>query len=154
RTRTALHQDCYGEGPLKMPSIEATRSGNADSYSNSVYGPSIQRKVNAVFVVALACLATVGFGAHLSVAQSNENARWVGHTQEVLRELEQLLAAVTMAETAERGYVITEDPDYLKNYHGAVQLAETTQQQLATLTIDNSTEQQRLRELRALVAER
>src|SRR5262249_11002409 len=127
---------------------------NDVSYSNSPHGPSIQRKVNAVFVVALACLATVGLGARLSVAQLNENARWVGHTQDVLRELEQLLAAVTLAETAQRGYVITEDPDYPKDYHQAVQLAETKQQQLAALTIDNSIEQKRLRELRALVAER
>jgi signal transduction histidine kinase/CHASE3 domain sensor protein/ActR/RegA family two-component response regulator len=154
RSRTALHQDCYGEGPLKMPSTEAIGSGNDVSYSNSVHGPSIQRKVNAVFAAALACLATVSLGAHLSIAQQNENARWVGHTQDVLRELEHLLAAVTIAETAERGYVITEDPEYLESYHRAMQLSETTQQQLAALTTDNSTEQQRLRELRALVAER
>src|SRR5262245_41798792 len=115
RPRIALHQDSYGDGPLKMPSTEATRSGTDASYSTSAHGPSIQRKVNAVFIVALACLATVGLGAHLSVAQLNENARWVGHTQEVLRELEQLLAAVTTAETAERGYVITEDPVYLED---------------------------------------
>jgi signal transduction histidine kinase/CHASE3 domain sensor protein/ActR/RegA family two-component response regulator len=137
-----------------MLSSEATRSGNDDDNPSAGNGRSTQRKINAGFAVALACLAAVSWAAQLSVGRLNDNAGWVAHTREVLGELERLLATLTAAETAERGFVITEEQSYVEQYHQAAHSADATQQRLASLTADNSTQQQRLRELRALVDER
>jgi signal transduction histidine kinase/CHASE3 domain sensor protein/FixJ family two-component response regulator len=106
------------------------------------------------FAVALVCLVLVVAMSYLSVLGSNDSARWVDHTHTVLSGLDKLLSVVTDGETAERGYVITDDESYLERFRQSRQRSDETQRQLAELTADNRVQQQRLRALRALVGER
>ena len=62
-----------------------------------------------------------------------ENQSRVVRTQEVLTTLEAVLARVTEAETAERGFLITGDEDYLKSYQLAIDRTEKTLDRLSTL---------------------
>ena len=48
------------------------------------------------------------------------NERRVAHSQKVLTTIEEVLLRVTEAETSERGFLITDDDDYLKSYQSAV----------------------------------
>jgi PAS domain S-box-containing protein len=61
----------------------------------------------------------------------------VVHTQKVLTTLEEVLATVTEAETAERGFLITNERQYLKPYHAAVERTGQTLDQLEELAGDN-----------------
>src|SRR5262249_5499026 len=123
-----------GEESSHMPGIESVHPGEGEGLAKTF---SAERKVNVGFAVALVCMALVCVASHLSMVQLNENARSVDHTHEVLGQLQTLLAAVTRAETAERGYVITDDGDYLERYRRSVEDAQATQDRLLQLTSDN-----------------
>jgi signal transduction histidine kinase/PAS domain-containing protein/ActR/RegA family two-component response regulator len=131
----------------------------AQSYSNNDPGSAstlsaTERRINAGFAVALACLLSVAFTSYLSDRGLTQSIGWVEHTHEVLRSLDRLLSVVTDAETAERAYVISGEQDYLESYRQSLQASEQTQRHLAELTADNPTEQHRLDTLRNLVRER
>ncbi len=115
---------------------------------------SAQNKVLGGFAFALACLAAVAAVSYWSIARLTENVAWAEHTHQVLESLERLVSSTSDAETAERGYVITENARYLANYRQAVDSAGTLRHRLAGLTADNSAQQQRLASLGTLINER
>jgi signal transduction histidine kinase/CHASE3 domain sensor protein len=113
-----------------------------------------ERKVQAGFVLAFICLALVGIAAYLSIQSLRANTGWVDHTHQVLTELDQLLSRVIDAETAERGYVITADEDYLAATRAAADAAGDIERQLLRSTADNPDQQQRLRRLSEVISAR
>jgi signal transduction histidine kinase/CHASE3 domain sensor protein/CheY-like chemotaxis protein len=115
---------------------------------------STQRKVQAGFAFALACLVVVCVVSFRSVLRLNENAGSVARTEEALGALQLLLSTAADGETAERGYIITGDESYLEPYQGAVRRIDTTFQHLRQLTADNPTQQQRLDRLGPLLRQR
>jgi PAS domain S-box-containing protein len=115
---------------------------------------SAERKVRFGFAFALACLAVIGVVSYLSVVRLQDNAARVEHTHDVLSRLELLLAAVTDAETAERGYVITGDESYLEPYRQGTAVVERQGTRLRELTSDNRTQQQLLDAVVQLVTDR
>jgi PAS domain S-box-containing protein len=94
-----------------------------------------------------------------------ENGRRVVRTQEVLTTLEEVLARVTEAETAERGFLITGAPQYLEPYQAAVTQTFETLTRLTDLMADDPDQgsrvgllkrkvETRLEELRQAIAAR
>jgi len=71
--------------------------------------------------------------SEVNVARLVRNERRVSQTQRVLTTLETVLSTVTQAETAERGFLITDNADYLKTYQQAIDRTETTLENLKTL---------------------
>ncbi len=112
---------------------------------------STERKMQAGFGFALACLAVVGVVSYLSVVRLNENAAWVEHTREVIGGLDFLLSKTTDAQNGHRGYAVTGDETYLEPYLEAVQTAADDVRRLLELTADNPAQQRRLEQLAALV---
>jgi signal transduction histidine kinase/ActR/RegA family two-component response regulator len=137
-----------------MQKRESARSEPRDPRPDGHAIISTARKVSAGFAVALACLAVVSVASWLSISQMKEDARWVEHTHEVLERLDTLLSTIIAAETAQRGYVITDDRDYLERYRRAIQAADAIQRRLSELTVDNATQQTRLHDLQGVIAER
>jgi two-component system, sensor histidine kinase len=113
-----------------------------------------ERKVRAGFAFALACLVTVGFLSYESVRRLRANAGWVQHTFQVLTQLDRLKALTTDAETAERGYAITGDDDYLANYATAAGSVDQVERELQRLVVDNVAQRQRLARVTQLISER
>lgn len=113
-----------------------------------------QRKVQAGFAFALVCLALVGIASYASVQRLRTSADWVEHTHQVLTQLERLLSLTMEAETAERGYVITGDEDYLATYKEAAATTSEVERDLVYLTKDNSDQRQRLDRLSDLITTR
>jgi PAS domain S-box-containing protein len=68
-----------------------------------------------------------------NISRMVENEGRVVHTQEVLTTLEAVLAAVTEAEAAERGFLITGNPQYLGPYQEAADRSVRTLDRLTTL---------------------
>jgi len=130
------------------------RSPGSESEPTHTELLSTERKVRLGFAFALACLAVIGVVSYLSVVRLKQNAAWVEHTHQVLGSLELLLAAATDSETAERGYVITGDEDYLEPYRQAAAVIDSQMRHLRELTADNRAQQLRLDSVMALVTER
>jgi PAS domain S-box-containing protein len=78
-------------------------------------------KVNAGFIAALAVVGIIGIASITSIQLFLSTSADVRRTHEVLRELEGMLANLTAAESAQRGFVITGDDSYLEPYTAAHQ---------------------------------
>jgi PAS domain S-box-containing protein len=82
------------------------------------------------------------------------NEHRVVDTQITLTTLEEVLARVTEAETAERGYLITDEPAYLAPYESAIARTWDTLDQLARFTAADSEQSGRVNTLRERVGDR
>src|SRR6476620_4134424 len=76
------------------------------------------------------------------------NEHRVIDTQFLLTTLETVLSSMTQAETAERGFLITDDPDYLQTYRKAVERTGETLDQLTKLMAGDARQQERVATLR------
>ena len=105
-------------------------------------------------MVGLGMLLVIAFAAGFTLRQVRESDDWVDHTRDVISNNQQLLLDVKDAESAERGYIITGDQSYLEPYQGASDDILRTLTHLTQLTADNPPQQQRLRNLGTLIAQR
>ena len=83
-----------------------------------------------------------------------ENGHKVAHTQRVLTTLEAVLARVTEAETSERGFLITDNSDYLKSYQTAIDRTGETLEVLKSLAADDREQEDQVRALQERVQAR
>ncbi len=112
---------------------------------------SIGTKIGSGFGLALIALTVVGAVSYDSTIKLIDSAEWVRHTNETLKELDELLSGMKDAETGQRGYVITGEDRYLAPYRGARDLVDQKLRNLRELTIDNSRQQERLAAIEAQV---
>lgn len=100
----------------------------------------IQKFVPSLTTIGLALMVAL-LAVNVLVSEWNIN-RLVGNehqvvqTQRVLTTLEEVLSTVTEAETGERGFLITDDPQYLKSYESAIVRIQETLGRLEKLTLD------------------
>ena len=77
-------------------------------------------------------------------AAAVESFEWVSHTLEVQRELTTVEARISEAESGQRGYLITEDAAYLRQYGDATRDVSNRLYNLRQLVADNSAQLRRL----------
>ncbi|HXI48004.1 MAG TPA: CHASE3 domain-containing protein [Steroidobacteraceae bacterium] len=136
------------------PSARTHRRHGEEGGANGAAIASTERKVRLGFALALICLGVIAVVSYVSVVRLNAHSASVEHTYRVLSGLEVLLATVTDSETAERGYVITGDENYLEPYRQAAQVIDRQTKLLRELTADNRSQQQRLDSVEPLVSNR
>lgn len=100
--------------------------------------------VPAGLVVAFVVLAMVGVITYAMTNSQVDNARWVEHTHTVIETVATLSGRLAEAQNAERGYLLTGDPDDLAASDAAVRSVPLIEEQLRTLTLDNLQQQERL----------
>ncbi len=105
--------------------------------------------IGLALIVALLAVNVLVSEWNINRLVRNENR--VVHTQEVLTALEEVLSTVTEAETAERGFLITDDGQYLKSYEGAIVAINETLGRLTKLTLDEPRQQELIAALRERV---
>ena len=117
--------------------------------------PSVVGKRLAVgFGLAILLLianAVVSFRAANTLIENN---RLVVHTQKVIETLSEAIAAVTTAETSQRGYIITGDESFLSVYANTLPQVDRTLATLKELTADNSQQQSRVHALEKAISAR
>ena len=101
-----------------------------------------RRLVEALLVFVLGCLAGVGFLAYRNMQAATDSERWESHTRAVIHELGELLSSLKDAETGQRGFIITGNPDYLAPYHESLKTFPVRLAELRRLTANNPEEQQ------------
>ncbi len=82
---------------------------------------------------------------------SDEKLKWVNHAHEVIIETHVYLGAMKDTETGQRGFLLTQNINYLEPYHRGVIDATISFNRLKELTADNAVQQSRLNKIRELM---
>ncbi|MBI4726295.1 CHASE3 domain-containing protein [candidate division TA06 bacterium] len=104
----------------------------------------VSRPVGLGFGLVFFILLVVGMISIQSVTMMNESARGIEHTHQVIQELEQYRAKMKTAESAQRGYAISEKAVFLERYQADLGDAVRLLSQVRELTKDNRGQQLRL----------
>lgn len=105
----------------------------------------------ALLVALLLFNAVLGYR---NTRQLDEDAGWVSHTNQVLDLTNGYLLALTEAEAAQRGYLLTGKDDYLQSYDQTRERVYDQSSKLRAQTIDNPIQQERLARLKELTSKR
>ena len=106
------------------------------------------------FGVLLAVLLVNSAVIRRQLAVQVENQGWVSHTKQVLFQLTTVELLLTDAETGQRGFLYTGDPQYLAPYELADKQVDGAVQKVADLTADNPRQQARILQLRSLTQQK
>lgn len=104
------------------------------------------------FSLALGILAALNISSYWHMHRFIENNKLVANSLEVHDKLEDLLLALTDAETGQRGYIISRDTYFLEPYQTALSGIPKTIQEARKLTAHHLGVQQRLDSLEPLIA--
>src|SRR5580658_5273629 len=107
----------------------------------------LNRKMQLAFSAAIALLLVVGALSYRNSRNQAGAEAWVEHTQEVLATLAGALSDETEAESARRGYFITNDSAFRRKSATSAAEAYADLARLRQLTADNGSQQRRLDEL-------
>ncbi len=107
----------------------------------------VRNKLSVAFAAALLGVVANAAVAHRNALDLAETTRRVARSHEVQDALERLLSTVKDAETGQRGYFITADPDYLAPYTEAVAEVQRRLRRVRELTGDLPNHRERLAEV-------
>jgi signal transduction histidine kinase len=99
----------------------------------------------------LALVAAAMIAVAVLVVRSSEADFWLSHTIKVQQVGEALLSEIQLAESAKRGYLLTEDSDYLNEFHQSTGAIPHLLEALGDLVAGNSDRGSRLDTLEPLV---
>src|SRR5690554_2985901 len=106
------------------------------------------------FGVSLLILLASSTASYVSIQNLLKNSVLVNQTNEVIFEMEQVVASLVNAESGQRGYLLTEDVQYLEYYEVAQRRAFAAIERALELTHDDPTQQKSIADLKSMVASR
>ena len=112
------------------------------------------RRLAAGFGVACLVVLLIAGITYRNTENLIDTEDWVSHTYEVKARLADLLAAITTAETSERGYLITGSESYLDTFKTAQGAVKTTFDDVRHLTVDNQHQLDRLALIQQVIEQR
>jgi PAS domain S-box-containing protein len=114
----------------------------------------LNRGVQLAFGAAMAVLLVVGVFSYRSIVVSDESARWVEHTRDVLKNIHLMRYSMETLASGVRGFALTGKESYLDSYRAGMTGVEKYMRMVRELTADNPEQQTRMLSLDTLVAER
>lgn len=121
---------------------------------NHLNATSIKRQLQVVFAVSIVFVLISSIASYYSNQKLIESSKWVNHTNEVLREAENIISILKDAETGQRGYILTKDSAFLEPYFKAREHVKSSFANLNSLTIDNPVQQKYMNEVDQLIEQR
>ncbi|MGG6264785.1 CHASE3 domain-containing protein [Leptolyngbya sp. AN10] len=115
---------------------------------------SLSRNASIGAWFSLAALVGIGTLSYSTLAGYREAKSWESHTQQVLLTTESLLSQLKDAEVGQRGYLLTNDRQYLQPYEDSIQVVDQTVDRLRQLIKDNPSQRQRLSQIEQLMTDR
>lgn len=103
--------------------------------------------------MAVAALLALCAVLHVTLDQAQRDTQWVERTKDVILEIERVLTAVSDAETAQRGFLLTERIAYLAPYDAAMAAAINAVARADAL-MTNPGQKARVATLRGLIAKK
>jgi len=107
--------------------------------------------LNGIFVIALFILVFTSSVTYKHTVVITESTELLVHSYKIQIQLEQLESYVKEAETGQRGYIITKDPNFLQPYNSAREEIKNPLFTLKYLTSQNPQQQHNLDSLLHLV---
>src|SRR5690606_15164882 len=92
--------------------------------------------------------------SYISIQNLLKNSQLVNQTNEVIFEMEQVVASLVDAESGQRGYLLTQDVRYLEYYEVAQRRVFASIQRVQELTLDDPVQQKSIADLQSVVASR
>ncbi|HEU5210328.1 MAG TPA: CHASE3 domain-containing protein [Longimicrobiales bacterium] len=111
-------------------------------------------KINVGFVAGIAIVVLIGAVSYRAMTRSLANAAAVAETHEVLASLQRTQSLLLDAESAQRGYIITGDHDYLARFQSAHREISRELVRLRELRLADTEGTGRLSRLGTLIAQR
>ncbi len=108
----------------------------------------------SLFEIGLTLFLALGAVVYYQGIQSRVSFGWVDHTYEILNQISRTLAQFERAETSQRGYIITSNPEYLKTYRQAAESARMEAEKLSVLVRENPDSSERVDRLRDYLGQR
>ncbi len=112
---------------------------------------TIGTKIGGGFGLALALLLGLGVASYFTATNLIKSAGRVSFTYRVLGELDAVMQALTDAETAQRGYVITGQKTFIQSFNSGISDIDRHIEELRTLISGNPGQLTRLQALEALI---
>jgi signal transduction histidine kinase/DNA-binding response OmpR family regulator/CHASE3 domain sensor protein len=101
--------------------------------------------------LSLLILFITSLASYLSINSLIKSAEMVKHSNQVMAKLENVVSALTDAETGQRGFLLTSDKDFLEPYTGAKQRALGLLDEIRTETRDNEFQQRNVQKLKEII---
>ena len=105
---------------------------------------SVENKIVLGFAASVLALVGIGWLSYRTTANLVGAENWVSHTYQVIATLETGRAILTDAETAQRGYLLTGDENFLKDCTNALAQVNGWVEKLRNYISDNPAQLQRL----------
>ena len=115
---------------------------------------SVENKIVLGFAASVLALAGIGWLSYRTTANLVGTEDLVSHTYKVIATLESGRAILTDAETAQRGYLLTGDENFLKDSTNAQAQVAGWIEKLRGYVSDNPAQLQRLDKLQPLISQR
>src|SRR6478609_7461233 len=115
---------------------------------------SFKRNLRIGFGLSLLLLLCSSIASYYSLTHLISSANAVDHTNQVLKHSEAVISNLKDAETGQRGFLLTEEPDFLEPYNGAFDASLKEIDEVKALTVDNMLQQNNCDTLRYLVTKR
>jgi CHASE3 domain sensor protein len=112
------------------------------------------KKLTAGFALAGVVLTANALVSYWNIWDLVDNGQRVIQTREIIDHLDDVFAVLRDAEAAQRGYLLTGEPENLESYRGQVRRLEEQLAALERTAADRPGQQARLTRLRGLVADR
>src|SRR3954469_5249457 len=106
------------------------------------------------FWLAALVIAGVSWTLYSATRAESESGRLVIHTLNVLQAIAEIEEAVSRADAAQRGYLITASKPFAAERDEAIAKVRARLDRVRSLTLDNPQQQQRVREIARFVDER
>jgi len=104
--------------------------------------------VSIILLILSSCLS------FYTIIRLIEQSSWVDHTHEVLVNIESTMAELRGAETGQRGYLLTNDEQFLEPYRNAERNVHINLKRLKELTADNTSQREFIDTLEDLIEQR
>jgi PAS domain S-box-containing protein len=121
--------------------------------SMTATAPTGSRRFLLYFAILLALVVVLVGLAQATFRELSSANRWSLHTYEVLASTNAVQEGLAEMEAGFRGYALTRDPRFLRQWQSGVQTLREQEQGIRRLTVDNPTQQVRLDSAEAAVRE-
>lgn len=106
------------------------------------------------FALAMLMMLVMGGTLYLISKNQIESSRWVSQTQEALQAVAEINGAISTAESAQRGYLLSGSEVFLVDRDQAIHKAKDATQRVKVLTADNPQQHEGMPILEELIAKR
>lgn len=112
------------------------------------------RNLQIGFGLSLLLLVLTSIISYYSISNLISSANLVDHTNQIIQRTQNLISYLKDAETGQRGYLLTGQPEFLDPYTGAYENCSDALKELKELTKDNFPQQQTLDSLTTTINKR